>query len=186
MYLIIIPMGCRSAAFHPSAAGAGGVVEAFAGGGEEFTATIGDAAELAAWRACIARHPGAAPAGGIIHSFRGDGNQLVAIRQQVGECAAGGTAVACRPSASTTGGIPDSFGRDTQHLFSVVDQLWHNIYFLYIKQLFLFQLQKQHILVSNCVMEFPFIDSVMRYVVLYDANIRFFLNIDAMKMCFGV
>lgn len=70
--------GCLTP-FHPTTAGAGGVVEAFAGCGEEFAAAVGEADEFAAGRTCVARHPGASLAGGIINTFCGDGKQLVAV-----------------------------------------------------------------------------------------------------------
>lgn len=121
LFLLFPDLCIVSTSFHPAAAGAGGIVESFAGGGEEFAAPIGEATELAARRACVARHPGASLAGGIIHTFRGDGKQLVAIGQQVEECSTGGTAVARHPRTTTAGRILDPFCRDAQHLFSVVD-----------------------------------------------------------------
>ena len=89
LFLLFPDLCIVSTSFHPATAGAGGIVEAFAGGGEEFSAAVGKAAELAARRACVARHPGTALAGGIIDTFRGDGNQLVAIGQKVEECSTG-------------------------------------------------------------------------------------------------
>lgn len=69
LFLLFPDLCIVSTSFHPTTAGAGGVVEAFAGGGEELAAAVGEADEVAAGRTCVARHPGASLAGGIIHSF---------------------------------------------------------------------------------------------------------------------